>query len=81
MVRWVAQGNLPAGTLVSFTVPGGTSVASTAEWTGINMTTGATNATASLQLAGGGDNIVALIDPVFSGAEALTGTAIAAITQ
>ncbi|MEA3012083.1 MAG: hypothetical protein QOD42_628 [Sphingomonadales bacterium] len=81
MVRWVAQGNLPAGTLISLTGPAGGTIPSTAEWTGINMTTGASLATAGLTLAGGGENITALINPVFGGAEALTGTAIAAIVQ
>ena len=80
MVRWVAQSDLPAGTVVTFLAPGGTGAASTAEWTGITPSSGATTATATLQLAGGGDNITAIIDPVFGGAEALTGTAIAAIT-
>ena len=51
LVRWVAQSDLPAGTLISFTAPGGTAVASTAEWTGISTTTGATLATATLTLA------------------------------
>jgi uncharacterized protein len=81
MMRWVAQSDLPAGTLISFTAPGGTAIASTAEWTGINPSTGAALATATLTLAAGGDNITALVSPSFGGAEALTGTAIAAITQ
>ena len=80
MLRWVAQANLPAGTLVSFTAPGGTAPASTAEWTGINPSTGATLATGSLVLAAGGDNITALVSPAFAGTDGITGTAIAAIT-
>ncbi len=80
MVRWVAQSNLTAGTIITFTAPGGTGQASTAEWTGINPVDGATNPTAPLGLAGGGDNIIAIVNPTFGGAELLTGTAIAAIT-
>jgi hypothetical protein len=81
MLRWVAQSDLPAGSLVAFTAPGGTAVTSTAEWTGINPSTGATLSTATLGLAASGENITALVAPTFGGAEALNGTAIAAITQ
>ncbi len=80
LVRWVAQTDLPAGTIRTFTAPAGTGAASTAEWTGINPTTGAALAAAAFGLAGGGDNITALINPTFGGADALNGTAIAAIT-
>jgi Ca2+-binding RTX toxin-like protein len=80
LVRWVAQSDLPAGTVKTFLAPGGTGAASTAEWTGINPTTGATLTTAAMGLAGGGDNIHALQSPTFGGAELLNGTAIAAIT-
>jgi predicted extracellular nuclease/uncharacterized protein YjiK/Ca2+-binding RTX toxin-like protein len=81
VVRWVAQTDLLAGTIRTFTNPGGVGVASTAEWTGIAPTTGATLATATIGLATGGDNITALINPSFGGAaDSLTGTAIAAIT-
>lgn len=80
MVRWRAPTDLPAGTVVTFTAPGGTGSASSGEWSGINPTTGLATATAPLGLAGGGDNITALINPTFGGAEALNGTAIAAIT-
>ena len=80
MVRWVAQTDLPAGTLISFSA--NTSFPSTAEWTGINDATGATLATASLALSAGnaGDNIFALVSPSFGGTDLLGGTAIAAIT-
>jgi uncharacterized protein len=80
MVRWVAQSDLPAGTVISLSNSGGTNPASTAEWTGIAPLTGATLTTAGLLLNGGGDSIHALINPTFGGAEALNGTAIAAIT-
>jgi hypothetical protein len=80
LVRWVAQTDLPAGTIVTFANPSGAGIASTAEWTGISTTTGATLATATIGLATGGDNITALINPSFGGTDALTGAAIAAIT-
>lgn len=81
MVRWVAQSNLPAGTVVTFLAPGGVGAASSAEWTGINPSTGAALTTAAFQLATtNGDNITALINPTFGGIDALTGTAIAQIT-
>jgi predicted extracellular nuclease/Ca2+-binding RTX toxin-like protein len=80
LVRWVAQTDLPAGTVRTFVNPNGTGVASTAEWTGINPSTGAVLSTATIGLSTTGDNITALTNPVFGGAELLTGTAIAAIT-
>jgi predicted extracellular nuclease len=80
LVRWVAQTDLPAGTVRTFVNPGGTGVASTVEWTGINTTTGAVLPAATIGLATNGDNVTALINPVFGGVDALTGTAIAAIT-
>jgi uncharacterized protein len=80
VVRWTAQTDLPAGTVLGLTLPAGTAIASTAEWTFLNSTTGAALTTGSFQLAGGGDNITALTSITFGGAEALNGTAIAAIT-
>lgn len=80
MVRWVAQSDLPAGTIITFTAPGGTGQASSAEWTGINPVSGAALATAAFGLAGGGDNIAALLNPSFGGTDTLTGTVITQIT-
>ncbi|WP_082730402.1 beta strand repeat-containing protein, partial [Sphingomonas sp. CCH10-B3] len=80
MLRWVAQSNLAAGTVVSFVAPLGAGPASTAEWTGITPSSGATLGTAAFGLATAGDNITALVNPTFGGTDALTGTAIAAIT-
>ncbi len=80
IVRWVAQADLPAGTKVTFTAPGGTGQPNSAEWTGIAPATGAFAATAAFGLAGGGDNIAALQNITIGGTEALNGTAIAQIT-
>lgn len=80
MVRWVAQTDLPAGTVIGLSNTAGVNPLSTPEWTGINPQTGATLNIAGLLLNGTGDNITALIDPTFGGAENLNGTAIAAIT-
>jgi Calx-beta domain len=85
LLRWVAQSDLAAGTVITFVSPGGTGSPSTAQWTGFNPITGGalTTATAvAMGLAAGGDNITALINPTFNPviADGLNGTAIAAIT-
>ena len=80
MVCWVAQTDLPAGSKIVFTAPGGTGAASNAQWFGINPATGAISATAALGLAGSGDNITALQNPTFGGTDLLNGTAIAQLT-
>lgn len=86
LLRWVAQSDLSAGTKVSFTSPAGNGTANTAEWTGISPTTGLalTSATAAaIGLSTSGDQVAALISPVFGGTSGgttfFTGTAIAAI--
>ncbi|MEA3013736.1 MAG: trimeric autotransporter adhesin, partial [Sphingomonadales bacterium] len=79
VLRWVAQSDLPAGTLVSFTATGGAGVTNTAEWTGINPITGGVASNAQLALGAGGDNITAFVSPVFAGSDNLGGTAIAAL--
>ena len=79
VVRWVAQSNLTAGTVITFTAPNGTGAANTPEWTGIIPSSGAAAANAAFNLNTGGDNITALINPTFGGASLLTGTAIAQI--
>ncbi|NJM54781.1 MAG: hypothetical protein HC841_01585 [Verrucomicrobiae bacterium] len=79
VVRWVAQSNLTAGTVITFTAPNGSGAASTPEWSGINTSTGAVLSTAGLSLSIDGDNITALINPTFGGTSALNGTAIAQI--
>ena len=64
---------------MSFTAPA-TTPASTAEWTGINPITGAALGSAAFALNTGGDSVIAIISPTFGGTDALTGTAIAAVT-
>ena len=80
VLRWVAQANLAAGTLVSFTATGGVGVPNSPEWSGINANTGGVASNAQFQLAGGGDNMFAIISPIFGGSDAIAGTAIAALT-
>jgi hypothetical protein len=79
VLRWVAQSDLPAGTLISFTATGGAGVPNTAEWTGITPGTGSVATNAQLALSAGGDNITAFVSPVFGGSDNLGGTAIAAL--
>ncbi len=79
-IRWVAQSAVTAGSKFSFaSAPGGGSVASTAEWTGIDPLTGATTASAAFGLSTSGESIHALFNPTFGGSGALTGTALAAV--
>jgi len=80
VLRWVAQANLASGTVIGFTAPGGFGPASTAEWTGLPADTGSLLSAGPFGLSISGDNITALIAPSFGGADALNGTAIAAIT-
>jgi FG-GAP-like repeat/Calx-beta domain len=81
LIRWKAPSNLPAGSVVNFTVPGGSiGVGSTLQWTGINPVTGSPLNTATLLLSASGDNITALTSPTFGGADALNGFPIAALT-
>ena len=80
VLRWVAQSDLSAGTVITFTaLAGGGGVPNTAEWTGINPSTGLDASTANLSLTTSGDNIIALQSPTFGGSNALNGTAIAAL--
>jgi predicted extracellular nuclease/2',3'-cyclic-nucleotide 2'-phosphodiesterase (5'-nucleotidase family) len=75
VLRWVAQGDLAAGTKIIFTDAG----TPTAEWTGINPQTGAELTNTTFGLSTSGDQIAALVSPTFGGADLLNGTAIAAI--
>ena len=82
LLRWVAQADLAAGSLVSFTSTNGSGVANTAEWTGIAPTTGmpgTSTTAAAIGLATTGDQITALFNPTFGGTDMLAGTAIAGI--
>jgi FG-GAP-like repeat/Calx-beta domain len=79
VIRWVAPSDLPAGSVVTFTAPGGIGATSTAQWTGINPGTGTSLATATFTLSDNGDNITALTFPNFLGENNLNGFAIAAL--
>jgi trimeric autotransporter adhesin len=81
LIRWRAQSNLPAGSVITFTAPGGIGAANTPQWTGINPVGGTPFSTAAFGLDTGGDNITALISPTFSSTnDSLSGTPIAALT-
>ena len=79
VMRWVAQTAVTAGSKFSFTSPGGSGTPSTAEWTGIDPVTGAALGTAAHGLSTSGDSLTAIINPIFGGSNALTGTSIAAL--
>jgi hypothetical protein len=62
MLRWVAQTDLPFGTIVTWRSVGHVN---SAEWSVINPATGAAATTPVLSLASSGENLFAVVSPTF----------------